>query len=122
MRVDCDQPSTGRERTCQRRDHTARLELQRRPRAIGLRGNDQVVLRLGEATTRADLVEQETMIFPIDHQNDWLFVDWIAAGAADPRPPVLREERAKLSNLGFELVRSVAGQRKLVPDEAGGRV
>ena len=117
-----DQPPARRQRARQRRDHAARLELQRRTRAIGLRGDDQVVFGVGEAAARAHLIEQELVVLAIDHQHDRLFVDRIAAGAAHARAPVVGEERPQLGDLRLELVRGAAGQRQLVPDEAGGGV
>ena len=44
VRVDADQPAARPERARQRRDHALGLELERGARAIGLRGDDEVVV------------------------------------------------------------------------------
>ena len=91
--------------------HPARLELDRRAGAIGLRGDHQIVIGAGEAAARPHLVEQEFVVLAIDHQHDRLLVDRIAAAGADPGAPVLAEEGLQLGDLRFEIVRGVAGQR-----------
>ena len=95
--MDGDQSTAWRQSAGQRCHNLGGLEFQRRTSAIGLRGDDQVIFRVGESAARPHLVQQEPMVFAIDHQHDGLFVDGIAAVLAVPGAPVLGKERAKLS-------------------------
>ena len=44
VRMDGDEPPAGAERAGERRDHALGLEVERRAGAIGLRGDDEVII------------------------------------------------------------------------------
>src|SRR5690348_14821515 len=90
VRVDADEAPARREAARQRRHDLGRLELDRRAGAIGLRGNDQIVIGAGRAAPRPHLVEEEFVILAVKHEHDRLFVDWISADLAHLGAPVLR--------------------------------
>ena len=73
------------------------------------------------AAMRDDRIEQEFVILPVEHQHDRLLVNRIAALGADAGLPVLGQEILQPGDLLLEIVRGVAGERDLVPDEAAGR-
>src|ERR1700757_3166384 len=79
MRMNRDEPPTGREAARQWDDDPLSLEVEWGARAIGLRGDDQVVIGVGDTTARSHLVEQESVVLAIDDQHDRLLVDRIAA-------------------------------------------
>ena len=118
VRMNGDQPAAGTERACQRRDHALGLEIERSARAIGLRGDDQIVIGDRAARLRNDRIEQEFVVFAIDHQHDRALIDRVAGLGADSRLPVLRQERFEIGDLLLEAVGRVAGERQLVPDQA----
>jgi hypothetical protein len=99
MRLHAEQPAAGPERPGERRDHPARLELQRRTGAIGLRGDDEIVVGARGAASRDHLVEQEAMVGAIENQHDRTFVDRVAALGADMGAPVLGEEALQPGDL-----------------------
>src|SRR5262249_35978350 len=82
--------AAGSQRLGERRDHALGLELERGARAVGLRGDDEVVVRHRAAGPRDDRIEQELVIVAIEHQHHRPFVDRIAGFRADPGLPVLR--------------------------------
>ena len=58
----------------------------------------------------------------VDHQHHRPLIDRIAGLGADAGLPVLRQERHQVGDLLLEIVRGIAGQRDLVPDQARRRV
>ena len=118
VRMDADQPPARPQRPDQRRHHLRGLELDARPRPIGLRGDDQIVIRHHPAGPRHDRIEQERMILAPQRQDDRPLIDRIAGGRADARAPVLGQEAFELADLLGEAVRGVAGQRDVLPDQA----
>ena len=116
--MDGDEPAAGAERARQRPDDALGLEVERGARAIGLRGDDEIVIGERAAGPRNDRVEQEAVIFAIDHQHHRAVIDRVAGARADAGFPVLGEEWFERHDLFLEAVRRIAGQRQLVPDHA----
>src|SRR5690348_6323809 len=116
MGVNGDESSAGSECASERRDHALGLEFERRARPVRLRSDHQVVIGLCATRPRNDRIEQEAMIFAIEHEDDRAFVDWIAGAGAYRRFPILTQERLKADDLLLELVRRIAEQRQLVPN------
>src|SRR4029079_15694574 len=117
--VDRDHAATRTERACKRRQHAFGLEVERRTRAVRLRSDNEIVICNGPARLRYDLIEQEAVIVSVYYQNDGALVDRVAAFCADPRLPVLGEERLEVGELLLEAVRGVAVHRQLFPHKAG---
>ena len=65
---------------------TTRLgfEVERGARAIGLRGDDEIVVGHGAARPRYDRIEQEFVVLAIEHQHDGTFVDGISRFGLTP--------------------------------------
>ena len=78
VRMDGDQPAAGAERARQRRDHALGLEFERGARAIGLRGDDEIVIGERAAGFRNDRIEQEAVVLAIDDEHDRPLIDRIA--------------------------------------------
>ncbi len=117
--MDADQPPARPERARQRRQHLLRLELDRGAGAIGLRGDDQIVIGARDAALRPHRVEQELVVLAVEHQHHRLLVDRVAAGLAHLGPPVPAQEGLELGDLPLEFMRGAAGQSDLVPHHAG---
>ena len=120
MRMDAEQPPTFAEGTHQRRHHLLRLEFQRRASAVGLRGDDHVVLGLALAALRDHVLKQESVIIAVQHQRRRMLVDRVATLRAVARLPVLGEKRLERRDLLAEIVRGGAGERRLVPNHRRG--
>jgi hypothetical protein len=82
-----------------RRDHALGLELERGARAIGLRGDDEIVIGERAAGLWDDRVEQEAVILAIDDEHHRPLVDRVAGARADAGFPVLRQERFEIDDL-----------------------
>ena len=116
--MDRDQAAARPERARQRRDHALGLEVERGARAIGLRGDHEVVVGDGAARPRHDRVEQELVVLAVDHQHHRPLIHRVAGLRAHARLPVLGEERLEIGDLLLEAVRGRAGERHLVPHHA----
>ena len=122
VRMDGDEPAAGAERPRQRRDHPLGLEFERGAGAIGLRGDDEIVIGDGAAGPGNDRVEQEPVVLAIDDEHDRTLIHRIAGARAHPGFPVERQERLEIDDLLLEAMRGIADERKLVPDQARGGV
>src|SRR5262249_24572659 len=69
-----------------------------------------------------DRIEQETMIFAVKHEDDRQLVNRVAGTRADGRFTILTQERFKTDDLLLELVRRIAEQRQLTPNQARRRI
>ncbi len=119
--VDAEQTAPGAQRARQRRHHLGRLELDGHAGAIGLRGDDEIVVGSGMALLGDHVVEQEAEIVAVDHQGDGALVDGVAGLGRVPGLPVLGQKRLQRGDLVGELGRRGARQRHLVPHQRGGR-
>ena len=78
MGVDGDEPAARAQRLGKRGDHALGFEVERGARAVGLRGDHQVVIGHGAAGARNDRIEQELVVGAIDHQHDRPLVHGVA--------------------------------------------
>src|SRR3974377_2171479 len=60
--VDADETSARSYRSRQRSNHASRFEFERCACAVGLRGNDEIIVGHGAARTRDDRIEQELVV------------------------------------------------------------
>ena len=118
--MDAEQPAAGPQRARQRRHHLGGLELDRHARAVGLRGDDEIVVGARLALARDDIVEQEAEVVAIDDQRHRALVDRVAGLGAVAGLPDLGEQRLERRDLLAELGGRGAGQRHLVPHQRGG--
>lgn len=119
--VDADQPPAGAERPGQRRHHLLGLEGGGGAGPVGLRGHHQVEVGAGGAGAGDHRIQQEAVVLAVEHQDRRPLVDRVAL-PADPRLPGLGEEGLELGDLLLEVVRAVAPERRLLPDEGAGRL
>ena len=118
--MDAEQAAAGPQRAGERRDHLGGLELDRHARAIGLGGDDEIVVGARGALLGDHVVEQEAEVVAVEHERDRALVDGIAGLGAVFGLPVPGQERLERGDLVGELGRRRAGERRLVPDERGG--
>ena len=113
----CDQPAFPAQ-GCRRQggDDSACLEFERSASAVGLGGNNQVVIGAIGAAARAYGVEQEFMVFPVDRQHYRPFV-YKAAAPPLAHSPMLGEQRLQFGNLDLKIVRRPAEEWQIVPDK-----
>ena len=103
VRMYGDQPAARTERLGEGRDHAFGFELDRRPRPIGLRGDDEVEIGFGPPGPRNDLVEQKAVVLPIEHQRHRSLVERHAGARADAGAPVLLQEGPQIRDLSLEI-------------------
>ena len=118
--MDAEQPPAGPQRPRQRRDDARRLEGDGHAGAIGLGGDDEVVVGPRPALARNDVVEQEAEVVAVDDQRDGTLVDGVAGLGGVARLPDLGQERLQRLDLLAELGGRAARQRHLVPHQRGG--
>ena len=106
--MDGDEPPAGAERAGERRDNALGLEVERRAGAVGLRGDDEVVIGARAAGARNDRIEQEAMVVAIEHEHHRPLVDRVAGARRDAGFPVLRQKRLERDDLLLEAVRRIA--------------
>ena len=121
MGMDADQTPARTQGLHQRRHYFRSLELDARPRAIGLRSDHQIIVRRDPSRSWQNWIEQERVILAMQRQDDGPDVHWVSAGFADARPPVLRQKTLEVADLLGEAMRGVAGQSDIFPDQALGR-
>src|SRR5262245_55419907 len=93
VRMDREQTAARPKRTRERRDHALGLEFQRGPRAIWLRGDDEVVIGDGSAWFRDQRIKQEFVVLAIDDEHHRALIDRIPGLRTHARLPVLGQER-----------------------------
>ena len=106
--LDAEQPAAGPEAPRERGQNLLHLEVGRHPRAVGLRGDDQIVALARAAGARDDRVEQEPVILAVEHQHRGADVERIAGLRACADPPGVGEGGLKVGDLLVELVGGVA--------------
>ena len=122
VRMDGDKAAAGAERARQRSDHPLGFEFERGARAIGLRGDDEIVIGDRAAGSWDQRVEQETVVLAIDDEHHRALVDRVAGARADAGFPVLHQKRLEIDDLLLEAMRGISGQRQFVPDQTRRRV
>jgi hypothetical protein len=118
--VDAEQSPAGAQGPGQRSDDAGGLEFHRHPRAIGLGGDDEVVVGPHAALAGDDVVEQEAKIVAVDDERHGALVDGVACFRRMLGLPDLGEQRLQGLDLLAELRGRAARERHLVPDERGG--
>ena len=106
--LDAEQPAAGPEAAGKRRQDLLHLEVGRHPRAVGLRGDDQIVALARAAGAGDHRVEQEPVILAVEHQHRGADVERVAGLRARPHAPGVGEGGLKVGDLLVELVGGVA--------------
>src|SRR5580698_10523795 len=75
VRVNSYQTAPGPQCPGQRGNDAFGPEIDRGFGTVGLGSDDQVEIGLGTARVRNDRIEQETVVFPIQHDGHWTLID-----------------------------------------------
>ncbi len=73
-------------------------------RAVGLRGDDQIVVEIAGAAARDHRVQHELLIGAVEHQHRGLLVERVAGLVAGAHLPPVPQQRPQGVDLGLELV------------------
>src|SRR5471030_1491516 len=82
VRMYAEQTTTWPQTLRQRRDNFGRLEFERRARAIGLGGHDEIVIRRRAAAPRDDGIEQEAVVLAVDDKHRRTLINVVEIGRA----------------------------------------
>ena len=117
VRVETNQTTARPERFGQWRDDLAGLEFDGCAGAVRLRGDNQVKISAHTALLRAHVVQEQLVVFSVDHQHHRALVSQAARGFALFGRPVAGEEGLQIGDLFVEGARGVALQGHLTPFE-----